>query len=64
MAKTDYYKYFVNTKNDFETGFYIRNIGNSFVPKGVEYPIKGHPETHYFRWDKGRFLKEYQLPWY
>lgn len=61
MAKTDFYKYFVNTKNDQKTGFYINTIGNSCVPAGVEYPLKGHPDTHYFKWEKGRFLKEFQI---
>lgn len=61
MAKSDFYKYFVNTKKDIETGFYIWNVGNSNVPAGVEYPLKGHPDTHYFTWKNGRFLKEYQI---
>jgi AraC-like DNA-binding protein len=61
MAKADFYKYFVNSKKDIESGFYIWNVGNSSVPKGSEYPLKGHPDTHYFSWNSGRSLKEFQM---
>ena len=61
MGKNEFFKYFVNSKNDIETGFYIENVGNSVVPAGTEYPYKHHPASHYFKWEKGRFLKEYQI---
>lgn len=61
MRKADFYKYFVNTKNDLKAGIHIENIGNSIVQSGVDYPVKDHPDSHYFKWEKGRFLKEYQL---
>src|SRR3972149_4156880 len=61
MGKTGFYAYFVNSERDKKTGLYVEDVGNSFVPAGEEYPLKSHPDTHYFRWDNGRFLKEYQM---
>lgn len=61
MGKTDFYKYFVNSEKDTQTGFYVVNIGRSNIPSGKDYPLKHHPDSHYFNWEKGRYLKEFQL---
>ena len=62
--KTDrinFYKYFPVSEQDTKWGVFIENVGMSEVLKGEQYPLTGHPDSHYFTWDKGRYLSSYQI---
>ncbi len=38
----------------------ILGAGYAAVEPGDEYPPRQHPEAHYFQWERGRLLSEYQ----
>jgi AraC-like DNA-binding protein len=59
--RINYYKYFPLSDEDKQVGIYIENIGVSEVLKDENYPLTGHPNTHYFTWDKGRLLSSFQI---
>lgn len=42
-------------------GVQILNLGHNIHPPHKQYPDQDHPEGYYFNWEKGRYLKEYQL---
>ncbi len=54
-------KYLPISKIDNKWGFVIRNIGNTVINKGSDYPSKGHPGTYMFSWEAGRILDEYHF---
>ncbi len=55
------YKYFAISDRDKKWGLYVLNCGESIVAAHDEYPPKTHPAHHYFQWDRGRILQEYQV---
>jgi AraC-like DNA-binding protein len=59
--RVNFYKYFPVSEQDTKWGVFIENVGMSDVLKSEQYPLTGHPDTHYFTWDKGRYLSSYQL---
>jgi AraC-like DNA-binding protein len=59
--RINYYKYFPLSEEDTQMGIYIENIGVSEVLKHEKYPLTGHPNTHYFTWEKGRLLSSFQI---
>ncbi len=44
-----------------EFGVQILNIGHNIHPPNKKYPDEDHPKGYYFNWEKGRYLKEYQI---
>lgn len=40
---------------------HIVTVGHSIHPAGASYPDLHHPGSHYFTWEEGRRLKEFQL---
>lgn len=55
------YKYFAISESDKTWGIYLLNIGSQMFAPNQEYPAKDHPAHHYFQWNNGRVLQEYQL---
>ncbi|MCO5240174.1 MAG: AraC family transcriptional regulator [Chitinophagaceae bacterium] len=58
---TNSYKYLPTSEQDESWGLYVLNAGCSRIAKNEIYPATAHPAHHYFTWDKGRILDEYQL---
>lgn len=59
--RVNFYKYFPVSNADTKWGIFIENVGMSEVLKDEQYPLSGHPDTHYFTWERGRYLNSYQL---
>ena len=55
-----YFK-FSDDKLDNSLSVVIHTLGYHIHPANTSYPDAGHPESHYFDWEKGRRLKEYQI---
>ena len=58
---TNYYKYLPTSTEDENWGLYVLNVGCNCIHKHEDYPSPNHPAHHYFSWEKGRILDEYQL---
>lgn len=58
---TNYYKYLPVSQLDEDWGLHVLNAGCTRIEKGQEYPAHTHPGHHYFNWQKGRVLREFQL---
>ncbi len=58
---TNYYKYLPFSQQDEDWGLHVLNAGCTRIEKGQEYPAHTHPGHHYFNWQKGRVLREFQL---
>jgi AraC-like DNA-binding protein len=58
---TNYYRYFPVSEEDESWGLTVLNAGCTDIEKSTVYPPITHPSHHYFNWDKGRILHEYQL---
>jgi AraC-like DNA-binding protein len=57
----NYYKYLPVSEEDESWGLTVLNAGCTHIVPGMPYPYKGHPSHHYFNWNKGRVLHEYQV---
>jgi AraC-like DNA-binding protein len=57
----NFFNYFPIAPADRVWGLYATSFGQIRVPPNAVYPPRGHPATHYFAWNKGRTLPEYQL---
>ncbi|MNX97180.1 HTH-type transcriptional activator RhaR [compost metagenome] len=57
----NYFKYLPVSDEDISWGLYVLNAGYNRIGPSENYPAPGHPSDHYFNWDKGRILEEYQL---
>lgn len=57
----NYYKYLPTSEEDENWGLSVLNTGCTRIKPNEQYPYKHHPEHHYFNWQKGRILNEYQL---
>lgn len=57
----NYYKYLPTSPEDESWGLYVLNAGCNRINCHVNYPAKEHPAHHYFNWNKGRVLNEYQI---
>ena len=55
------YKYLPTSPADESWGIYVLNAGCNSISKHAAYPAPDHPAHHYFNWNKGRVLDEYQL---
>ncbi|MFM6976355.1 MAG: AraC family transcriptional regulator [Sphingobacteriaceae bacterium] len=54
-------RYFELEEQDDDLSVAIRTLGHHIHPPQTAYPDIKHPESHYFNWSKGRYLKEFQL---
>jgi AraC-like DNA-binding protein len=52
---------FSDDKLDTSLSVIVHTLGYHIHPANTAYPDEGHPESHYFDWEKGRRLKEYQI---
>jgi len=57
----NYYQYLPLSDEDENWGLSVLNTGCTIIPKNQQYPYKHHPAHHYFNWENGRILNEYQL---
>src|SRR4051812_32212368 len=57
----NYYKYLPVSRIDENWGLYVLNAGFNETGAHEPYPSTSHPSHHYFSWEKGRVLNEYQL---
>ena len=57
----NYYQYLPLSDEDENWGLSVLNAGCTSVQVNHEYPYRQHPAHHYFNWDNGRVLDEYQL---
>lgn len=56
----NYYKYLPLSEEDEKWGLSILNAGCTRINPQEQYPYIHHPKHHYFNWDSGRVLNEYQ----
>ena len=57
----NFYKYLPTSPADERWGIYVLNAGCNSISKHAIYPAPDHPAHHYFNWNNGRMLGEYQL---
>lgn len=57
----NFYKYLPLSDEDEKWGLSILNSGCTRINAHESYPYNQHPEHHYFNWNSGRVLNEYQL---
>lgn len=60
-AESYYSKYLTVGKKDIDWGLHVVTTGFTKIPPGTPYPPGKHPDDHYFTWDRGRILSEYQI---
>jgi AraC-like DNA-binding protein len=56
----NYYKYMPLSEEDEKWGLSILNAGCTRIAAHEHYPYNHHPQHHYFNWESGRILNEYQ----
>ena len=59
--KNNFSTYIVSTTEESPWGIKILNTGKQFIPSNSVYPPQNHPAGHFYRWKKGRILREYQI---
>lgn len=57
----NYYKYLPVSEEDESWGLSVLNTGCTHIVAGTTYPYATHPAHHYFNWEKGRVLDEFQV---
>ena len=57
----NYYKYLPTSSEDERWGMHVLNAGCNRIDGYVDYPAPEHPAHHYFNWNQGRVLNEYQI---
>ena len=57
----NYYKYLPTSSEDERWGMHVLNAGCNKISSNVAYPSPEHPAHHYFNWNKGRIMDEYQI---
>ena len=58
---TDHMQYLAEDRDSGRWGLRLIAGGTACIPAGSPYPLPEHPESHLFRWDRGRILREYQI---
>jgi len=58
---TNYYKYLPTSPEDEKWGLYVLNAGFNSINSHDVYPAPSHPAHHYFSWENGRVLNEFQI---
>ena len=61
MKRENFYKYVTIGEEARSWGIYVTGAGHIEVPKGTSYPLVDDPSHHYFHWDTGRRLSDYQI---
>jgi AraC-like DNA-binding protein len=61
LRMENYQKYLPVSPDDLSWGLSVLNAGANSIKKDEPYPSKNHPLQHYFNWNNGRVLDEYQL---
>ncbi|MBN2262117.1 MAG: AraC family transcriptional regulator [Prolixibacteraceae bacterium] len=57
----DDFKYLTVSDDDIQWGLYINVAGISeILPRSI-YPLPKHPGSHFFNWENGRILNEFQI---
>lgn len=56
----NYYKYLPLSEEDEKWGLSVLNAGCTRINMHEQYPYIHHPKHHYFDWNSGRILNEYQ----
>ncbi len=59
--KTDFAIYLPQPEEPTPWGIDISGAGSASIAPGAAYPPQHHPIDHYFEWDQGRTLEEFQL---
>ncbi|MDH6358588.1 AraC family transcriptional regulator [Parabacteroides sp. PF5-9] len=59
--KTDLLRYLTIGTSDEDWGIVVSTVGYQFIPPQGQYPLSKHPDSHNFKPQNGRILKEYQL---
>jgi len=57
----NYYQYLPLSSDDENWGLSVLNTGCTRIHPHQQYPYTQHPAHHYFNWENGRILNEYQL---
>lgn len=57
----NYYQYLPLSGDDENWGLSVLNTGCTRIHPYQQYPYTNHPAHHYFNWENGRILNEYQL---
>jgi AraC-like DNA-binding protein len=57
----NYFKYLPVSKEFKSWGIYVLNAGRTIIGINQHYPSHNHPSDHYFNWESGRILDEYQI---
>jgi AraC-like DNA-binding protein len=56
----DFFRYFPVADRDRQWGMYVSGVGASHIPTDyTSYPLRSHPDSYMFRWDRGRRLVEF-----
>jgi AraC-like DNA-binding protein len=58
---TNYYQYLPTSVEDENWGLSVLNAGCTSIKAKEQYPYSQHPAHHYFNWQHGRILNEYQV---
>lgn len=58
---TNHMHYLAEDRDSGRWGLRLIAGGTASIPAGRPYPLPEHPESHLFRWDRGRILREYQI---
>lgn len=58
---TNYYKYLPLNRDAEKWGLCVLDAGCGRIHKATPYPSRDHPSHHYFNWENGRKLQEYQV---
>ena len=57
----DFFKYLTAGDEDMDWGIYLTVAGSSLVKPHSVYPSSEHPSSHFFNWESGRILQEFQI---
>jgi len=57
----NYHKYLPLSEEEKRWGLCVLNTGFTRIEASDTYPSKKHPSHHYFNWNNGRILQEYQI---
>jgi AraC-like DNA-binding protein len=57
----NFHKYLPTSSEDESWGIHVLNTGCNRIKQTDDYPSPEHPAHHYFNWNKGRVLNEYQV---
>lgn len=57
----NYYQYLPLSEEDENWGLSVLNNGCTRIIANQQYPYSNHPAHHYFNWENGRILNEFQI---